>query len=105
MDGPRLEIDREEIGCGYERAKQFALQSCHRPPSCVRRLEMVDALIAIPRLSSYHLLPSVRGDLLEKKLGRFEESAYRILPAPRRSRRTPANAPCYWDALPHAART
>jgi RNA polymerase sigma-70 factor (ECF subfamily) len=36
-------------------------------------LEVVDALNAEPSLSDYHLLPSVRGDLL-KKLGRFEEA-------------------------------
>ncbi|HEY1312870.1 MAG TPA: DUF6596 domain-containing protein, partial [Steroidobacteraceae bacterium] len=36
-------------------------------------LELVDALTLEPRLQGYHLLPSVRGDLLEK-LGRFEEA-------------------------------
>lgn len=36
-------------------------------------LEIVDAIAAEPRLAGYHLLPSVRGDLLEK-LGRFEEA-------------------------------
>ncbi len=36
-------------------------------------LELVDALTAEPSLQNYHLLPSVRGDLL-KKLGRFEEA-------------------------------
>jgi len=36
-------------------------------------LEIVDALGAEPTLASYHLLPSVRGDLLTK-LGRFEEA-------------------------------
>ena len=36
-------------------------------------LEIVDALVAEPSLASYHLLPSVRGDLLEK-LGRFDEA-------------------------------
>ncbi len=36
-------------------------------------LELVDTLSGEPRLESYHLLPSVRGDLLEK-LGRFEEA-------------------------------
>jgi predicted RNA polymerase sigma factor len=36
-------------------------------------LEIVDELVADARLSTYHLLPSVRGDLLEK-LGRFEEA-------------------------------
>jgi RNA polymerase sigma factor (sigma-70 family) len=36
-------------------------------------LEIVDELIAEPTLKSYHLLPSVRGDLLEK-LGRRNEA-------------------------------
>jgi RNA polymerase sigma-70 factor, ECF subfamily len=38
-----------------------------------RGLELVDALTDEPALKSYHLLPSVRGDLL-KKLGRFDEA-------------------------------
>jgi len=36
-------------------------------------LELVDALTAEPSLEAYHLLPSVRGDLLAK-LGRFDEA-------------------------------
>lgn len=36
-------------------------------------LEVVDTLTSEPTLKSYHLLPSVRGDLLAK-LGRFEEA-------------------------------
>jgi predicted RNA polymerase sigma factor len=36
-------------------------------------LELVDSLRDEPALASYHLLPSVRGDLLAK-LGRFEEA-------------------------------
>ena len=36
-------------------------------------LELVDCLISEPSLERYHLLPSVRGDLLVK-LGRFEEA-------------------------------
>ncbi len=36
-------------------------------------LDLVDALSAEPSLRSYHLLPSVRGDLLAK-LGRFDEA-------------------------------
>jgi predicted RNA polymerase sigma factor len=36
-------------------------------------LELVDALTSEPSLRSYHLLPSVRGDLLAK-LGRFDEA-------------------------------
>ena len=36
-------------------------------------LELADALTSEPSLENYHLLPSVRGDLL-KKLGRFDEA-------------------------------
>jgi predicted RNA polymerase sigma factor len=36
-------------------------------------LELVDELMDEPSLKSYHLLPSVRGDLLAK-LGRVEEA-------------------------------
>jgi len=36
-------------------------------------LELADALTGEPSLKSYHLLPTVRGDLL-KKLSRFEEA-------------------------------
>ena len=36
-------------------------------------LEIVDALCAEPSLKTYHLLPSVRGDLLSR-LGRFAEA-------------------------------
>jgi len=36
-------------------------------------LELVDALTAEPTLKSYHLLPSVRGDLLAR-LGRYDEA-------------------------------
>jgi len=36
-------------------------------------LELVDALTAEPSLKAYHLLPSVRGDLLAK-LGRYDEA-------------------------------
>ena len=36
-------------------------------------LELIDTLTSEPALKSYHLLPSVRGDLL-KKLGRFGEA-------------------------------
>jgi RNA polymerase sigma factor (sigma-70 family) len=37
-------------------------------------LDLVDALLSEPALSAYHLLPSVRGDLLDK-LGRLSEAA------------------------------
>ena len=36
-------------------------------------LEVVDTLLSEPSLKAYHLLPSVRGDLL-KKLGRVDEA-------------------------------
>ena len=36
-------------------------------------LNLVDALVHEPSLANYHLLPSVRGDLL-KKMGRFDEA-------------------------------
>jgi predicted RNA polymerase sigma factor len=36
-------------------------------------LSMVDALAGEPTLKNYHLLPSVRGDLLQK-LGRYDEA-------------------------------
>ena len=36
-------------------------------------LRLVDELKSEPSLENYHLLPSVRGDLLSK-LGRFEEA-------------------------------
>ena len=36
-------------------------------------LTLVDALTAEPALRTYHLLPSVRGDLL-RQLGRFDEA-------------------------------
>ena len=36
-------------------------------------LELADALVSEPSLKSYHLLPSVRGDLLAK-LGRSDEA-------------------------------
>ena len=36
-------------------------------------LAIVDPLLAVPAMASYHLLPSVRADFLEK-LGRFEEA-------------------------------
>ena len=55
-------------------------------------LELVDALTSEPSLEGYHLLPSVRGDLLAK-LGRFEEAAPSSS-ARHRSRATPASANC-----------
>ena len=55
-------------------------------------LELVDALAAEPALEGYHLLPAVRGELLEK-LGRSEE-ARKSSGAPPLSRGTPASATC-----------
>jgi RNA polymerase sigma factor (sigma-70 family) len=43
-------------------------------------LELVEAIIAAGRLVNYHLLPSVRGDLLEK-LGRLAEARMQFLRA------------------------
>ncbi len=40
-------------------------------------LELIDKLVAEPSLKNYHLLPSVRGDLLAK-LGRLEEARTEI---------------------------
>jgi RNA polymerase sigma-70 factor (ECF subfamily) len=40
-------------------------------------LALVDALAAEPALEGYHLLPSVRGDLLAK-LGRFAEAQHEL---------------------------
>jgi hypothetical protein len=37
------------------------------------RLELIDKLTSEPALRTYHLLPSMRGDLLEK-LGRLDEA-------------------------------
>lgn len=39
----------------------------------LRGLEIVDTLTEVPALRDYHLLPAVRGDLLER-LGRFSEA-------------------------------
>jgi predicted RNA polymerase sigma factor len=36
-------------------------------------LDLVDRLVGEPALENYHLLPSVRGDLLDK-VGRFAEA-------------------------------
>src|ERR1700723_1802700 len=50
-------------------------------------LEVVDALTAEPSLESYHLLPSVRGDLLNK-LGRRDEARAEFERAARLTRNT-----------------
>jgi RNA polymerase sigma factor (sigma-70 family) len=50
-------------------------------------LKLVDALTSEPSLASYHLLPSVRGDLL-KKLGRLDEARTEFERAARLTRNT-----------------
>ncbi|MEP6598929.1 MAG: RNA polymerase sigma factor [Actinomycetota bacterium] len=50
-------------------------------------LELVDSLTAEPTLASYHLLPSVRGDLLAK-LGRLDEAQQEFLHAASLTRNT-----------------
>ena len=55
-------------------------------------LAIVEALAGEPALKAYHLLPSVRGDLL-CKLGRFEE-ARAAFEAAATSRATSANGNC-----------
>ena len=47
--------------------------ACRWPSGPQAGLELVDALVAEPALKNYHLLPSVRGDLLVK-LGRLDEA-------------------------------
>jgi predicted RNA polymerase sigma factor len=50
-------------------------------------LELVDALRSEPSLKGYHLLPSVRGDLLEK-LGRRDEARVEFMRAAEQTRNT-----------------
>jgi len=50
--------------------RAVAVSMAHGPAA---GLNLVDALVHEPSLANYHLLPSVRGDLL-KKLGRFDEA-------------------------------
>ena len=59
-------------------------------------LELVDALTTEPSLKTYHLLPSVRGDVLAR-LGRAGEASARY-----RSLETPASASCSSSAAPRA---
>ena len=59
-------------------------------------LELVDALTSEPSLQGYHLLPSVRGDLLAK-LGRFDE-ARRSSSGGVALRATPRARRCSWSA-------
>jgi RNA polymerase sigma factor (sigma-70 family) len=50
--------------------RAVAVSMAHGPAA---GLNLVDALVHEPSLANYHLLPSVRGDLL-KKMGRFDEA-------------------------------
>ena len=50
--------------------RAVAIAMAHGP---AEGLKIIDELISEPLLKSYHLLPSVRGDLL-RKLGRFAEA-------------------------------
>ena len=50
-------------------------------------LELADALTDAPELKSYHLLPAVRGDLLEK-LNRFDEAQQEFVRAASLTRNT-----------------
>jgi predicted RNA polymerase sigma factor len=65
---PRRQIGRKSSRCTGNRA--VALAMAFGPAA---GLEVVDALTSEPSLESYHLLPSVRGDLLNK-LGRMDEA-------------------------------
>jgi RNA polymerase sigma factor (sigma-70 family) len=55
---------------GVELNRAVAISMAFGPAAAI---EIIDRLVADARLGEYHLLPSVRGDLLEK-LGRFEEA-------------------------------
>lgn len=59
MDSPVIELNRA-----------VAVSMAHGPQA---GLALIDALADEPRLAGYHLLPSVRGDLLQK-LGRGDEA-------------------------------
>lgn len=50
--------------------RAVAMGMAHGPAA---GLDLIEALVEEPSLKSYHLLPTVRGDFLEK-LGRFEEA-------------------------------
>ena len=68
-----------------------------------RVCNLVDALTAEPALKTYHLLPSVRGDLL-RKLGRFDEARAEFERAAA-SPETSASAACCSTAPPPARRS
>src|SRR5260370_20653295 len=63
-------------------------------------LELVDALVAELSLRDYHLLPSVRGDLLTK-VGRYDEARGEFERAAALTRNAPSTS-CSSSALGHA---
>jgi predicted RNA polymerase sigma factor len=74
-DWPRIVSLYEELAQRtpspiVELNRAVALAMAYGP---AKGLELIDALMAEPSLKSYHLLHSVRGDLLYK-LGRFDEA-------------------------------
>lgn len=66
----RLERKQEEMARDLQSNEAIAVSMAFGP---ARGLALVDELLAEPSLRAYHLLPSVRGDLLAK-LGRFGEA-------------------------------
>jgi predicted RNA polymerase sigma factor len=64
------ELAREAPSPVVELNRAVALAMAFGPAA---GLELIDALTSEPSLENYHLLPSVRGDLL-KKLGRTDEA-------------------------------
>jgi RNA polymerase sigma factor (sigma-70 family) len=64
------ELARRNPSPVIELNRAVAVSMAHGPAA---GLNLVDALVHEPSLANYHLLPSVRGDLL-KKLGRFDEA-------------------------------
>ena len=77
--GDRLGAHRRPLRRAGARSRRRPSSSSIAPwrwPCCSARrrgCEIVDALTAEPALKDYHLLPSVRGDLLPK-LGRHDEA-------------------------------
>ena len=64
------ELARRNPSPVIELNRAVAVSMAHGPAA---GLNLVDALVHEPSLANYHLLPSVRGDLL-KKMGRFDEA-------------------------------
>ena len=60
-------------------------------------LELLDQLAGLPALQGYHLLPSVRGDLLAK-LGRHDEAKAEFARAANDDPKRTLNARCSWIA-------